>query len=287
MSKLDIAQAYKKERASDVVKFVFSLMKKMEKSDSKKDIIIAKKSSRMIHALKEKTEKSTDDFSFLLVFFEYMYKVIDKFEAFNGDTKELFKKIDWVNEIKPIVIFDIDDTLRDASHRMGIRDEIEKMKAERNIAIDATEKEYLSRMIDEKWQAFFLAGFDDTPKQDIINICNMYYDLGFEVRIRTGASALFYDRTVQYLEDIGVKYHDLRMRKEGVRIPDFRLKPAWVSKYDISGSVFATYDDRIPLNEGYQKKGVKNTILVDKSFDAESHLSAYEPLIQEQIQFFK
>lgn len=287
MSKLNIALSYKRQRAQTVVDFIYSILKKLEKGTTKEEIILKKKSNRMIYALKDRTEKESDDFQFLLTFFEYTGKVIDKFEKFEGDTTEIYQKLEWVNEIKPIVIFDIDDTLRDASHRMDIRHKIESLKTERSIAKDVTEKEYLSRTIDEMWQEFFIAGFNDTPKQDVIDICNMYYDLGFEVRIRTGASATYYDRTVQYLEDIGVKYHHLRMRKEGVRIPDFRLKPAWISKYDIGGSVLVSYDDRIPLNEGYQKKGVKTTILVDKEFNAEEHLKEFNEQIQEQLQFFK
>lgn len=287
MSKLNIALSYKRQRAKSVVDYIYSILKKLEKGTTKEEITLNKKSSRMIHALKDRTEKENDDFQFLLTFFEYTGKVIDKFEKFDGDTTDICQKIEWVNEIKPIVIFDIDDTLRDASHRMDIRHKIEDLKNEKSKAQDATEKEYLSRMIDEMWQEFFIAGFDDTPKQDVIDICNMYYELGFEVRIRTGASAVYYDRTVKYLEDIGVNYHHLRMRKEGVRIPDFRLKPAWISKYDIGGSVLVSYDDRIPLNEGYQKKGVKTTILVDKEFNAEQHLNDFKNNIEEQLQFFK
>lgn len=286
MSGLNKALYYKRERAQQVVDYVFSVLKKLEKATTKEEITLKKKSTRMIHALKDRTEKAEGDFEFLSFFFEYMDKVIEKFEAFNGDTTAFQQKLSWVNEIKPIVIFDIDDTLRDASHRMHIRHKIEDLKTERNNAKDSTEKEYLGRCIDEMWQEFFIEGFKDTPKQDVIDICNMYYDLGFEVRIRTGASALYYDRTVQYLEDIGVKYHHLRMRKVGVRIPDFRLKPSWISKYDLAGSVFATYDDRIPLNEGYQRKGVVNTILIDKDFDAKKHLEDFKSEIDKQIQFF-
>lgn len=287
MSGLNNALLHKQKRASEVVAFAFHWLKTMDKATTSDEITLSKKTSRMIHGLKTNTEKTTNSFEYLQKFYEYMDKIIAKINNFNGDPSVFLEKLLWVNEIKPIVIFDVDDTLRDASHRMDIRHRIEAMKKERNEAESRDEKERLSLAIDKEWQNFFLAGFEDTPKQDVIDLCNFYYDSGFEVRIRTGASAVFFDKTVNYLADCGVKYHHLRMRKEGVKIPDYRLKPAWISKYDLGQNVFATYDDRMPLNENYQKKGVVNTYLVDKAFDAKKHMDEIKDEIIKQTAFFK
>jgi hypothetical protein len=285
MSGLKSALAYKKERAQEVVDFVYSLLKTLEKSNNKDELVLKRKSSRMIHALKDRTSKTETDFEFLSVFNDYIEKVIAKFVEF-GDPAVLIEKRDWVNEIKPIVIFDVDDTLRDASHRYWVREEIEVLKQKMNQEEDYGVQQSIREEIDEKWQVFFIEGFKDKPKQDMIDLCNMYYDMGFEVRIRTGASALYYDRTVEHLKELGVKYHDLRMRKIGVRIPDYRLKPAWIPKYDLATNVFATYDDRQPLNDGFQKKGVKHTYLVDKEFNVKEHIEEIKASMEKQQQFF-
>ena len=285
MSGLKSALAYKKERAQEVVDFFYSLFKTLEQSNDKEELVLKRKSSRMIHGLKDRTSKTETDFEFLLVFNNYIEKVIAKFVKF-GDSSILIEKRDWVNEIKPIVIFDVDDTLRDASHRYWVRKEIEVLKQKMNQEDDYGVQQSIREEIDEKWQVFFIEGFKDKPKQDIIDLCNMYYDMGFEVRIRTGASALYYEQTVTHLKELGVKYHDLRMRKIGVRIPDYRLKPAWITKYDLAANVFATYDDRQPLNDGFQKKGVKNTYLVDKKFNVKEHIEEIKASMENQQQFF-
>lgn len=287
MSGLNHALSIKRKRAETIIERVFAYVKGLEKSSDIEHVTLYKKSSRMAHALKDNPFKSDNDLDFLRVFFEYMQKVNDKFETFNGNVDLIADSLNWVNEIKPIVVFDIDDTLRDASHRMKIRHKIEAMKEARNNAIEKSEKERLSKAIDEEWQVFFLAGFDDTPKEDVIALCNMYYDAGFEVRIRTGASAAYFERTVAYLADCGVKYHHLRMRKEGVKIPDYRLKPSWISKYDLGENVFATYDDREALNENYQKKGVVNTYLVNKEFDVKTHIVTIQADFDKQLDYLK
>lgn len=285
MSGLINAILTKKGRAKNVIQFVSDRQKKLEESHCENDILIRKKSNRMVQALSTHTDKAENDFVFMQKFYEYMGKIIDKIESFEGDASDLHKQLEWVDQIKPIVLFDIDDTLRDASHRMDIRKVIEGLKEQKSETDDIEEKIRLAEEIDNKWNDFFIAGFDDTPKEDVINLCNMYYDAGFDVRIRTGASQKFEERTKKYLADAGVKYNHLRMRKEGVRIPDYRLKPAWISKYDLGQNVFASYDDRVPLNENYRKKGVVNAYLVDKDFNVDEHIKMIQKDFDDQVLF--
>lgn len=285
MSNLNIALKHKATRANEVVSVIMAFAENIEDTlDNKKyrsDI------NRISKQLKKKTDSCKNDFDYLFNFFESTKKIILKIEEHEQDSTLLVRKMEWVNDIKPIVIFDVDDTLRDASHRMWVRKEIEDLKEKVKLTEDPEEKAEIRKEIDAKWQVFFIEGFKDKPKQEMINLCNLYYDLGFEVRIRTGASALYYDETVKHLKEMGVKYHDLRMRKINVKIPDYRLKPAWISKYDLAENVFATYDDRQPLNDNYQKKGVIDTFLVDKEFDPILHFSEMRIDIEHQVEFFR
>lgn len=290
MSYIENALGLKRSRAKIVVQNIVEHCNALKNSKTKEEVFLGKKMSRMVQGLVTQTDKAENDLEFLRKFYEYIAKISKKLIDFDADGSIFDKDVEWVDEIKPIVVFDIDDTLRDASHRMHIRKDIEKMKEDASKAKedgDFEESQRIRELIDARWQDFFIAGFDDTPKEDVIGLCNMYYELGFEVKIRTGASALYQERTEKHLKEMGVKYHELRMRKVGVRIPDYRLKPSWISKYDLGQNVFATYDDREPLNEGFQKKGVVNTVLVNKEFDAEKHLAEIKPLIEKQISLFK
>lgn len=280
----------KKHRASIVVDKIVKHCEALKDSSVKEDVVIGKKINRLVQGMTKKTASEKDNIEYLRHFFDYHKKISNKIHEIDSNFQFFDEDVAWVNEIKPIVVFDVDDTLRDATHRYSIREDIENMKEELAMATETVDTDDMARirsLIDARWQDFFIAGFDDTPKQDVIDLCNMYYDLGFEVRIRTGASALYQDRTEQHLKDMGVKYHELRMRKEGVRIPDYRLKPAWISKYDLGENVFAIYDDRIPLIQGFKSKGVVNTVLVDKSFDAKKHLEEIQPLIDKQLEIFQ
>lgn len=172
-----------------------------------------------------------------------------------------------------IVIFDIDDTIRDAEGRYEIREEILQL-TERKKAVEKKSEEYISldKEIQKKWKVFFEEGFNDKPMKETIALCNLFYDNGFKVLFRTGASEEFKDKTLEYFKKHNIKFTDLKMRKVNVRIPDYRLKPAWVAKYDNVDDIFMIYDDREQVNEGYRSKGVKNTFLVKKDFSLKEHL---------------
>ena len=172
-----------------------------------------------------------------------------------------------------VVIFDIDETIRDSSKRLYLIDEIKKIKEKRMLVEKkSVEDTLLIEKSNSLWHDFFVLGSKDEPKKDVIELVNLYYKKGFTVKFLTGAPEKYRSETLDYLNHNNVLFHELKMRKDNVHIPDFILKPSSLAKYNNVNSVFATYDDREQVNIGYLKKGVKNVYLVDKYFDLKEHL---------------
>jgi hypothetical protein len=107
--------------------------------------------------------------------------------------------------LPPVVVFDIDGTLMDETHR---RHHMEK----------------------KDWDSYFDACHLDTPIPAVVNLAKDYYSKGYEVWLMTGRSESCKDKTVQSMKDAGVEFHYLRMRGKDVMIPDYVLKPAWICK---------------------------------------------------------
>lgn len=217
-------------------------------------------------ALEKKLEKQTNEK-------EYINCIIN----FNKDiaSTSLFLNfkdlIEQFNSIKYIVIFDIDDTIRNTENRIYIREKIQELNnLRKGYKKDTIEHENVILDIDLLWKDFFSEGINDEPLIEMINLCNFYYDEGFEIKFRTGASELYRDDTLKYFKNYNVKFHDLKMRKQNVRIPDYNLKPSWI-KYDLAENIFAIYDDREPVNENYRKKGVSAVFTIDPSFNIKEH----------------
>ena len=95
------------------------------------------------------------------------------------------------------VVFDMDGTLSDDSHRAYFLDN------------DAGPPD---------WAGYNAACNDDVPIKPIIEICNSLIEQGNMVNIWTGRLESMRDDTRQWLRDHGVFYHQLCMRPDG----DFR-----------------------------------------------------------------
>lgn len=270
----------KKERALKVVEYINEFMRELQQ----KDLESFKKSKTIFNNYMKKENEIKDEFDYIKELSIFSNKLNEKL----GD--ELFKsikeKINWMNEIKFIVIFDIDDTLRDASHRMPIRNKITELQKRReSFTKEDPQFMLLSKEIDKTWEEFFKEGKNDTPKKDMIELCNYYHDLGFIVKLRTGAVETYKDETINYLKENGVKYSELKMRKENVKIPDYILKPSWIPKYDLAENIIATYDDRDRVNEKYKFKGVENIFEITKDFDVKKHLIEFGDEINKASKF--
>lgn len=282
----------KKERAEKVFNTILNdFLKEFPKSTDNDKILASKKTSRIIKNTEKKLNSSDiNDKIYISLVTELHNKISDRLNelGIKNIGEELQEKINWMNKIKFIVIFDIDDTMRDAEHRMHIREEIFKLQEKRNeVEKDSDLFFTIGKKVDSLWDDFFREGVNDKPRPKMFELCNKYYDLGFDVKFRTGASEKYLKETEKYLKDNGAKYNELRMRKIGVRIPDYVLKPAWIPKYDGAENVFAIYDDRDPVNKKYQEKGVIDTIKVDRNFDVDKHLIDFKDKIESVLPFLK
>lgn len=152
------------------------------------------------------------------------------------DRKEILDAKKEVN-LPPVVVFDIDGTLMDESHRSHLREE-------------------------KKWEEYFSACDLDTPIQNIIDLANDYKSKGYEIWVMSGRGVVCEEKTIKSLEEHGVQYDHLKLRGKDVLIPDYVLKPAWIAKYIGIERVEAIYDDQEKVLEGFRKKGL-NAINVD------------------------
>lgn len=144
-----------------------------------------------------------------------------------------------MSKVKNVVIFDLDGTLMDTTHREELREA-------------------------GLWEAYYNACDKDTPKKEVIELMNKYHDAGYHVWILSGRGQESEEKTLKSLEDAGAKYDNIRMRGIGIKIPDYNLKPSWVVKYIGAENVAAAFDDREKVIENLKKKGVENVYDITK-----------------------
>lgn len=133
--------------------------------------------------------------------------------------------------LPPVVVFDIDGTLMDESHRSHLRE-------------------------NKQWEEYFSACDLDKPIEHIIDLANEYKSKGYEVWVMSGRGVVCEEKTRKSLADHGVEYDHLKLRSKDVFIPDYVLKPAWIAKYIGIERVEAIYDDQERVLEGFRKKGL-------------------------------
>lgn len=169
-------------------------------------------------------------------FISLNYKKVDKQQlycTFFHGKKEVF---DCKKEITlpPVVVFDIDGTLMDETHRHPQRDA-------------------------KDWEAYFDLCHLDTPITHIVELTHEYRAKGFEIWLMTGRSESCKEKTLQSMQDAGVQFDKIKMRSKDVMIPDYVLKPAWIAKYIGKERVEMIFDDRDTVIEGFKKKGLPVT----------------------------
>ncbi len=192
-------------------------------------------------------KKLTDFYNRFVKYLDNSYqKVNDKdlyMVQFHGQKQILDAKKEV--SLPPVVIFDVDGTLMDETHRKKYRD-------------------------NKEWEKYFSLCDLDNPIQPIIDLTKEYRAKGYEIWVMTGRSNSVKDKTVDSLKKAGVEFDHIKMRGENVFIPDYILKPAWVAKYIGIERVESIYDDRDIVIEGFKKKGLKainvNDILNKKNF---------------------
>lgn len=99
------------------------------------------------------------------------------------------------------VIFDLDGTLADITHRLHhIKKEL------------------------QDWDAFNADCIKDSPKYNIMWLGAMAKNYGIKIAIVTGREEVVRDKTIHWLNFYGISYDEIYMRKEGDRRSDVDVK---------------------------------------------------------------
>ena len=110
------------------------------------------------------------------------------------------------------------------------------------------------------WDGFFLACGDDLPNWPVIYVLAAlyeYFEASGEARISifSGRSDIALDITRMWLAEFEVKYHDLKMRKQGDFTPDNELKQQWLEEIGQENVLFCI-DDRQKVVDMWRQQGL-------------------------------
>lgn len=132
---------------------------------------------------------------------------------------------------KEIVIFDIDGTLADVSER--IRHLQKKPK---------------------NWKGFFRGMAQDKAIKSMVRLCNILYSSGVRITLCSGRSEEHRSETVKWLARPGVKYHELRLRRDGDRRSDVTVKREMLAGIDKTKVLFVV-EDRSRVVQMWRSEG--------------------------------
>ena len=135
---------------------------------------------------------------------------------------------------KPKVIFDIDGTLANNSHR----------------------RHYIARE-EKDWVSFNSASEDDIPNPPIVTLLQGMKTLGYRIIVSTARFERERIRTEKWLRDHDILYHDLFMRPDGDFRHDYLVKEDMLRDLQIGreGILFVV-DDRTSVVEMWRRNGL-------------------------------
>jgi predicted kinase len=132
------------------------------------------------------------------------------------------------------VIFDIDGTLSNPEHRLHYVTNGKK-----------------------DWDAFLTGCGEDTPYQEIIDLCNAVENTCSHLLLVTGRSERFRETTEEWLERHGVRYRELHMRPEGDYRPDYVIKSEILDRLLADGhEIDFVVDDRQTVIDMWRSRGL-------------------------------
>lgn len=132
-----------------------------------------------------------------------------------------------------IIAFDLDGTLCNIEHRLHF---IHKKPSD--------------------WPAFFRACVDDKPVHQLIRVTEAMWNAGHTIEIWSGRSDMVKYDTEQCLLQWGVKYHTLRMRKDGDYRMDNIVKGEWFDGLPEQERPVLAFDDRQQVVDMWRSRGV-------------------------------
>ena len=160
-------------------------------------------------------------------------KKVDKHDLYFSCFHEKRQVFDAKKEIvlPKVVIFDIDNTLMDETHRAHLREE-------------------------NKWTEYFDECHLDTPIQHIVKLTHEYRDKGYDVWVLSGRSEDVLEKTIASLNEHNVYYDHIKLRATDNFLPDYVLKPAWARSLIGLERIEIVFDDQDKVLEGFKKKGL-------------------------------
>jgi phosphoserine phosphatase len=142
------------------------------------------------------------------------------------------------------VIFDVDGTLANCDHRRHLVE---------------GKKKYFDK--------FYDAMNDDTVREEIRGLCNMYYMVGWRVIICTGRPELYAGVTERWLTRHGVFFHELMMRPNNRRTdPDYEVKQDMLNEILKTRKVHLAVDDRKQVVDMWRRNGITCLQCADGDF---------------------
>ena len=132
-----------------------------------------------------------------------------------------------------MIVFDLDGTLADTSHR----------------------EHFVRRPVGEKdWEGFHAAAVGDTAKVWVVATYLALKADGHYIEIWTGRDEKYRDETIKWLASRGITIPVLRMRLTGDKTPDHVMKSAWADAHEMS--VNLVFEDRQRVVDMWRARGV-------------------------------
>lgn len=152
-----------------------------------------------------------------------------------------------MSDIRPLIVFDVDDTCALTVHRQGV--------------LESDEYETES----EKWDAFYDKCDQDKPNKPILYLLQTLMDKDdIRVELWTGRSESVREKTEQWFKthlkinglakEIMFSKLPIRMRPEGDFRTDIELKADWVKEH---GTPVLVFEDRNKMVKWWRDQGIE------------------------------
>lgn len=148
------------------------------------------------------------------------------------------ERLVWDSSFPKLVLFDLDGTLANLEHRQNWLHQTPK-----------------------NWDAFAKGVSRDKPIMPVINMTNHLFDAGYYIIIvsgrDSGPSNAYLNESVDWLNEHGVAFDEIFMRKHRDYTPDDDLKRAWLREIrrDLGEPAFV-FDDRARVCRMWVEEGV-------------------------------
>ena len=145
-----------------------------------------------------------------------------------------------------LVIFDLDGTLSDATHRT-----------------------HFLYCRPKKWREFYLACGGDAPIRHTIHLLHLLYNEGHNIEIWSGRSDLVFEQTVDWLASYGILSwytRDMKLRREGDHRSDVELKKIWLDECSPHDRPDLVFEDRSRVVKMWRENDIPCFQVADGNF---------------------